>query len=47
MDLPNVVTLLQRVFSNKDQPDRLYRFLRSRYGAQFHLLISPSVNYLV
>jgi hypothetical protein len=47
MELTNVVILLQRVFSNKDQLDRLYRFLRLRYGPQFHMLNSSTVNYLV
>jgi hypothetical protein len=47
MELTNVVTLLQRVFSNKEQSDRLYRFLRLRYGSQFHMLNSLTANYLV
>ncbi|CAF0736616.1 unnamed protein product [Adineta ricciae] len=47
MELPAVNTLLQRVFSNKEQLDRLYRFLRSRYSSQFHMLNSATVTYLV
>jgi hypothetical protein len=47
MELNNVVELLQRVFPNKEQSDRLCRFLRSKYGSQFHMLNSSTVNYLV
>jgi len=47
MELPNVIVLLQRVFSNREQAERLNRFLRLRYGPQFHMLNSPTVNYLV
>jgi hypothetical protein len=39
--------LLQRVFPNKDQSDRLLRFLRSRYGTQFYTLGSSPIHYLV
>ena len=47
MDLPTVTTLLQRVVANKEQLDRLCRFLRSRYGSQFHTINSSTLNYLV
>lgn len=46
-ELTAVNNLLHRVFTNKEQVDKLYRFLRSRYGSQFHMLSSPTVNYLV
>jgi hypothetical protein len=39
--------LLERVFLNKEQTERLYRFLRLRYGSQFHMINSSNVNYLV
>ncbi|UJR27028.1 hypothetical protein I4U23_008332 [Adineta vaga] len=47
IELPAINSLLQRVFNNKEQFDRLYRFLRSRYGSQFHMLNSSTINYLV
>jgi len=47
MELNNIVLLLQRVFPNREQADRLNRFLRQRYGSQFHPINSPTVNYLV
>jgi hypothetical protein len=47
MDLPTITTLLQRVVTNREQLDRLYRFLRSRYGSQFHTINSATANYLV
>ncbi|CAF3686118.1 unnamed protein product, partial [Adineta steineri] len=47
MELTTVNTLLQRVFINKEQLDRLYRFLKLRYGTQFHMMNSTTVNYLV
>jgi hypothetical protein len=47
MELKDVVVLLQRVLPNKEQSERLYRFLRMRYGSQFHTLNSTTVNYLV
>ncbi|CAM4873794.1 unnamed protein product [Rotaria socialis] len=47
IELKTVTTLLQRVFSNKEQVDRLNRFLRSRYGSQFHPFNSSSIHYLV
>ena len=40
-------SLLKRVFRNKEQLDRLYRFLRTRYGSQLHTLSSSTINYLV
>jgi hypothetical protein len=51
MELNNIVLLLQRVFPNREQADRLNRFLKQRYGSQFHPIYSPinspTVNYLV
>lgn len=46
-EVDNLAGLLQRVFASKDQTDRLHRFLRSKYGSQFHSLLSPTVNYFV
>ncbi len=47
IELTTVTTLLQRVFTNREQSDRLNRFLRSRYGPQLSMISSPTVNYLV
>ncbi|CAF3039839.1 unnamed protein product [Rotaria sp. Silwood2] len=47
IELKTVTSLLQRVFTNKEQAERLHRFLRSRYGSQFHTINSSTVHYLV
>lgn len=46
-EFDNLVGLLQRVFPNKDQLERLHRFLRSKYSSQFHSLQSATMNYFV
>ncbi|CAF3449227.1 unnamed protein product [Rotaria sp. Silwood1] len=47
IELKTITSLLQRVFNNKEQSERLHRFLRSRYGSQFHTINSSTVHYLV
>ncbi|CAF0727294.1 unnamed protein product [Rotaria sordida] len=47
IELKVITSLLQRVFTNKEQLERLHRFLRLRYGSQFHTINSPTINYLV
>ncbi|CAF3445821.1 unnamed protein product [Rotaria sp. Silwood1] len=46
IELKTITSLLQRVFNNKEQSERLHRFLRSRYGSQFHTINSSTVHYL-